>query len=106
TMANPAPDSGDLRFGRQALLRLGRNVKTFLTSEVGAQARGFVALLLGLLLAINALNVANSYVGRDFMTSIERRDLQGFAVDGALYVTVFALLTATAVFYRFTEERL
>src|SRR6185369_6049196 len=41
TMANPAPDSGDLRFGRQALLRLGRNIKTFLTSEVGAQARGF-----------------------------------------------------------------
>jgi putative ATP-binding cassette transporter len=59
-----------------------------------------------LLLAINGLNVVNSYVGRDFMTAIERRSMSGFLTQGMLYVGVFALSTVAAVIYRFTEERL
>jgi len=48
----------------------------------------------------------NSYVGRDFMTAIERRSMSGFVGKGLLYLGVFAASTITAVMYRFTEERL
>ena len=55
---------------------------------------------------VNVLNVVNSYVGRDFMTSVERRDLHAFWFQAALYIGVFAISTLVAVFYRFLEERL
>ncbi len=75
-------------------------------SEVGGRAGAMLAGLLALLLAINALNVVNSYVGRDFMTSIQSRDMRGFLALAALYVVVFAVSTVTAVIYRYLEERL
>jgi putative ATP-binding cassette transporter len=62
--------------------------------------------LLVLLLAINGFNVVNSYVGRDFMTAIERRDRAAFVRQALLYVGVFGLSTIVAVLNRFTEERL
>jgi vitamin B12/bleomycin/antimicrobial peptide transport system ATP-binding/permease protein len=65
----------------------------------------FVGLIV-LLVAVNVLNVVNSYVGRDFMTSVEQRDLRAFWSYAALYVGVFAISTLVAVFYRFVEERL
>jgi putative ATP-binding cassette transporter len=86
--------------------RFVRAVKEFLTSEVRWRARGLVALLLAFALAINGLNVVNSYVGRDFMTAISHRDQTGFVRQAVLYVGVFAGSTAVAVLYRFTEERL
>jgi putative ATP-binding cassette transporter len=55
---------------------------------------------------VNVLNVVNSYVGRDFMTSVEQRDSRAFWSYAALYVGVFAVSTLVAVFYRFFEERL
>jgi vitamin B12/bleomycin/antimicrobial peptide transport system ATP-binding/permease protein len=91
---------------RLTLSRLGRAFLNFGTSEVGGQARLRAGLLVALLLTINGLNVVNSYVGRDFMTAIEHRNWQGFVLQAVLYVGVFALLTATSTFYRFTEEGL
>jgi putative ATP-binding cassette transporter len=86
--------------------RFIRVVRDFLTSEVRWQARGLFALLLAFALAVNGLNVVNSYVGRDFMTAIAHKDRDGFARQAVLYVGVFAASTAIAVLYRFTEERL
>ena len=63
-------------------------------------------MLLLFMFAINGLNVLNSYVNRDFMTSIERQDMSGFLGWGLVYVGVFALSTVSAVLYRFIEERL
>jgi putative ATP-binding cassette transporter len=91
---------------RETALRLGRAIWNFATSEVGGRATALAGLLLFLLLGINALNVVNSYVNRFFMTAIERRDSGAFVRMAILYVGVFAVLTATAVFYRFIEERL
>ena len=54
--------------------RFGRAVKDFANCEVGWRARGLFALLIALLIAFNALNVLNSYVGRDFMTAVSNRD--------------------------------
>ena len=75
-------------------------------SEVGGRVKLLFAALFALLLAINGLNVVNSYVGRDFMTAIEQRSMSGFLTMAALYTGVFAVSTVAAVIYRFTEERL
>jgi vitamin B12/bleomycin/antimicrobial peptide transport system ATP-binding/permease protein len=75
-------------------------------SEVGGKAKLLFALLILLLFGINGLNVVNSYVGRDFMTAIENRDMGGFGHFALLYVGVFALSTLVAVYFRYSEERL
>jgi putative ATP-binding cassette transporter len=98
--SQPAP------FNRQTIRRFFRAIKDLLTSEVRHWALGLVALLVVFALSVNGLNVVNSYVGRDFMTDIARRDMAGFVRLGIYYILVFAATTAIAVLYRFTEERL
>jgi vitamin B12/bleomycin/antimicrobial peptide transport system ATP-binding/permease protein len=91
---------------RATLRRFTNAVRAFLTSEVRSKARGMFALLFVFALAVNGLNVVNSYVGRDFMTAISHRDHPGFVRQAFLYIGVFAASTLVAVLYRFTEERL
>src|SRR6516164_430994 len=95
-----------IAFDRITARRFVHSVKAFLTSEVRWPARGLFALLLGFAFAINGLNVVNSYVGRDFITAISHRNRAGFIRQAVLYIGVFAISTAIAVLYRFTEERL
>jgi vitamin B12/bleomycin/antimicrobial peptide transport system ATP-binding/permease protein len=75
-------------------------------SKQGPKALGFALTLLLLIIMINGLNVINSYVGRDFMSSIESKNLSEFKIQALLYAGVFLLSTMVLVFYRFTEERL
>lgn len=75
-------------------------------SDVGPKARGLLILLIVFLFSINGLNVLNSYVNRDFMTSIENRDMDGFMAYALMYVGVFAASTLVAVLYRYVEESL
>ena len=65
----------------------------------------FAALVL-LLCGANGLNVVNSYVGRNFMTSIADRDKAQFLQLALLYIAVFAASTVVSVIARFAEERL
>jgi putative ATP-binding cassette transporter len=82
-------------------------VKAFATSkQAGGKAKWLSALLIGLLFAINGLNVLNSYVGRDFMTAIENRNRDEFLFQALLYVGVFGASTLVVGLYRFTEESL
>ncbi|MFI4941670.1 MAG: ABC transporter ATP-binding protein/permease [Burkholderiales bacterium] len=81
-------------------------MRDLMRSEVGGRVKLLAGTLVALLLAINGLNVVNSYVGRDFMTAIEQRSMSGFLTKAMLYIGVFAVSTVTAVIYRFTEERL
>jgi putative ATP-binding cassette transporter len=62
--------------------------------------------ILALLLCINGMNVVSSYVGRDLMTAIERRDTSRFVSMLLLYALMFGALTLAAVVLRFIEERL
>ncbi len=91
---------------RHTLHRLFGAIRNFLTSTVGGKARLLLAALLVLMLGINGMNVANSFVGRYFMSAIESRDSAGFTRFAWLYVAVFAGSTLTGVLFRFTEERL
>ncbi len=82
-------------------------VKGFVAAgKVGGKAKKLAALLIALLFGINALNVVNSYVGRDFMTAIAERNMAGFIWEAILYIGVFAASTVAAVFYSFAEQRL
>jgi putative ATP-binding cassette transporter len=83
-----------------------RAVKDFANSEVGWRARGLLGLLAALLVLFNALNVVNSYVGRDFMTAIANRDTPGITWQAIVYLGVFAASTLVAAFWSFTEQRL
>jgi putative ATP-binding cassette transporter len=105
-MADPTQRKHTLELSRVNRQRFTRAVLRFLTSEVGGKAKGLLALLVVLLLAINALNVLNSYVNRDFMTAIEDRNTREFVAKTLLYVFVFGILTIAAAIYRFSEERL
>src|SRR5271155_3116014 len=87
-------------------MRFVRAVRTFGRSEVGWKAKLIFAALVLLLCAANALNVINSYVGRNFMTAIADRDMSAFIRQAFIYVGVFAALTLVAVISRFGEERL
>src|SRR5262245_5340755 len=91
---------------RQTWARFVRAVRNFANSEVGRRAKLMFVALIVFLLALSGLNVVNSYVGRDFMTAIEQRNMPGFVRLALLYVGVFAGSTVVAVIYRFTEERL
>ncbi|HEX9910392.1 MAG TPA: hypothetical protein VGA86_05880, partial [Desulfatiglandales bacterium] len=83
------------------------NLKMFVTAEqVGTKAKWLFVTLALFLLAINALNVVNSYVGRDFMTAIENRKFDEFVRMALIYVGVFAASTLVSVSYGFTEQRL
>ena len=95
-----------MRLERETWRRFLAAVREFATSEVRGRGLGLFALLIALLLAINGLNVLNSYVGRDFMTAIALRDAQGFVRYAVRYLVVFAVLTVAAVYMRFAEERL
>jgi len=62
-----------------------------------------LAGLLGLLLAVNAINVAISYVGRDFMTAFAERAPDRLVKFGLLYLAVFAAATVAAALARYVE---
>lgn len=91
---------------RIAASRFLRAVKTFASSDVGWKAKSMFVALVALLGGANALNVVNSYVGRNFMTAIADRDKTQFAQQALFYVAVFAASTLVAVLARFSEERL
>jgi vitamin B12/bleomycin/antimicrobial peptide transport system ATP-binding/permease protein len=95
---------------RQLILTTWRSfqaaLREFIKSPQGPKAIMFAITLMLLMVAINVLNVLNSYVGRDFMSSIENRKSEVFHLQSLLYIGVFMASTAVLVFYRFTEERL
>lgn len=92
-------------FDRATRRRFVSGIKIFLSSEVRWQARGLFALLITFALAINGLNVVNSYVGRDFITAIADRNQAGFVRQALLYIGVFAASTVVLVVYQFTQDR-
>lgn len=97
---------GSVKIPESAWHRFGESLHQFFTSAVRKKAWLLAAGLIGLLLVINGLNVLNSYVGRDFFSSIERRDSRSFFLHTVFYLGVFVLLTGASAFYRFCEERL
>ncbi len=86
--------------------RLRGALRMLVRSEQGPKAVIFAVTLTLLMVAINGLNVLNSYVGRDFMSAIENRNMDVFKQQALFYVGVFIASTVVLAFFRFTEERL
>ena len=93
-------------FDRELWSRLWLTLRRLLASEIGGKVRLMFAAILALLVGINALNVLNSYVGRNLMTAIVERSTSSFLSMVVLWILVFACLTIAAVIVRFVEERL
>jgi putative ATP-binding cassette transporter len=74
--------------------------------QVRGKAWGGLAALVALLLAINGMIVANSYVGKDFMTALSEKDAHRFFYYALLLAGVFAVSTVIEVFARYAEQRL
>ncbi|HET9959044.1 MAG TPA: hypothetical protein VFQ61_31350, partial [Polyangiaceae bacterium] len=81
-------------------------VKRVLASEVGGRVKLMLAAILVLLVGVSALNVVNSYVGRDLMTAIEQGHTAQFLSKAVLWASIFGVSTVVAVIARFIEERL
>lgn len=86
--------------------RFVRTVRIFANSEAGRKARWLFIGLAALLGGTSALNVVNSFVGRNFMSAIAERHTADFMRQAVFYIGVFAASTVVAVFARFAEERL
>jgi putative ATP-binding cassette transporter len=76
------------------------------SSDVGWKVKLMFAGIVVLLCGVSGLNVANSYVGRNFMTSIADRNKDEFIRQALFYIGVFGASTVVAVTVRFAEERL
>jgi putative ATP-binding cassette transporter len=93
-------------YDQLTLNRLITGIRRFAGSDAGWKAQILFAVLVGLILTLNGLNIWSSYIGRYFMTAIEQRNTNGFILWALVYIGAFVLLTAVAVLFRFAEERL
>jgi putative ATP-binding cassette transporter len=80
--------------------------KSFFVSPMRFRAAAAFGVIVALLLLLNALNVANSYVGRSFITAISQRHRQQYVAFTLLYLGVFAASTLAGVLSQFVENRL
>lgn len=78
----------------------------FFRSNMRWRAIVMVALLVGLSLTINGVNVIMSYIGRDFMTALQTKNSSLFYWKLGEYLMAFAIATPIVVSYSYTEQRL
>lgn len=84
--------------------RLAALALPFFKSEARKRALGGLVILVVLLLAVNGMNVVNSYVGRDFMTALAERHAGRFFAFAGILAGVFAVSTVVEVLARYAEK--
>jgi len=80
--------------------------KAFFASRQQRKAQGYLAVLLILALSVGGVEVVISYVGRDFMTAISKKDSESYWWLLGVYLGIFAVAVPLGVYYRWTEKRL
>jgi len=80
--------------------------KPLFLSPMRWRAAGSLALIVTLLLTLNALNVGNSYVGRGFITAISERHREHYVRFALLYLAVFGASAVVGVTNQFVQDRL
>jgi len=94
------------RFDWQLLQRFWKIAKPYWFSEEKRGARGLLALLLLLSLAVNGLNVAISFVSRYFETALAQKDQPTFWRFLFIYAGVFVVGTPIVVMFRYIQKKL
>ncbi|MCG6160760.1 ABC transporter ATP-binding protein/permease [Leptospira bandrabouensis] len=90
----------------QNWMRLTNTIRQLIQSKQGPIAIRYGITLVFLVILFNVFNVINSYVGRDFISSIEQKNTNAFYTNAILYAVVFVISSAIGSLNRYTEERL
>jgi putative ATP-binding cassette transporter len=93
-------------FRSQMWKRIRAVGRPFFRAPHRQKALAGIALLVGLLLSINGLNILNSYTGNAVMTSLAEREVDRFCRFALVWVGIFACSTVIEVFARYTEQRM
>jgi len=80
--------------------------KAFFASTRRRQALRLAGVLLVLVLSVAGVQVLMSYVARDFMTAISKKDATAYWRLLWWYLGTFAVAVPLGAYYRWTEERL
>lgn len=80
--------------------------KPYWVSDVKWKALGLLGVLIGLLVAVNGLNVVINYVGGAFMTAYSSKDAPTFYRMLAYYFSVFVVGTPVVVLYSWVADKL
>ncbi|HEY7330831.1 MAG TPA: SbmA/BacA-like family transporter [Gemmataceae bacterium] len=91
---------------RIGLSRLRLILRLFFLSEAGWLGVGLLAVLVALVLVVKGLDIRNSYVWADLITSATERKADLICRLALLYALVYAGSAIAATFLRFTEELL
>jgi vitamin B12/bleomycin/antimicrobial peptide transport system ATP-binding/permease protein len=91
---------------RRALFQVVAMGRPFFVSTLRWRAAGALALVMALLLGLNGLNVANSYIGRTFITALSKRNREQYVVFALLYLAVFAASTVVGTLHQYVQDRL
>jgi putative ATP-binding cassette transporter len=94
------------QLNKQVWQRFWRIAKPFWVSADKKAALGLLGVLLGLMLAVNGLNVVINYVGGDFMTALSGKDAPRFFQLLWMYAGVFVVGTPIVVFYSWVKDKL
>ena len=93
--------------GRHSWSRFLTLAKPFYRSQLRWKAFLLLGLLVTFVLVLTGLNAVNSYIYTGhFMTALQKQNAANFWFYGLLSLGIFGLLTITAVFKTFTEQRL
>ncbi len=91
---------------RKGLSRFRLILRFFFLPESGWWGVGLLALLFTLVLIVKGLDIRNSYVWADIITSATERNVELVCQLALLFATVYAGSAIVAAFLRFTEEYL
>ncbi|MGZ4954553.1 MAG: ABC transporter ATP-binding protein/permease [Methylobacter sp.] len=80
--------------------------KAFFASERQSKAIRLACVLLALVLSVAGVQVLMSYVARDFMTAISKKDASAYWQLLWWYLGLLVLAVPLGAYYRWTEERL
>jgi putative ATP-binding cassette transporter len=86
--------------------QLVKITKPLFASAIRWRTLVMLALIFIFLLALNGSNVVNSYVRRNFITALTKREAAAFYTFALYYLGIFFVSTIVAVFYQFFQDRL
>ena len=94
------------KFTRHVWSQLWRLVRPFFFGRNWGRAWGQLAALITLSVAVTGVGIWAGFVSGDLVTSLQKRDTNGYQAALWLYLGTFALTIPLAAFYRFVEDRL